>query len=134
MATISSTSSTSVATAHSLSLISTFAFQPGRRLPPLTGRYRGLGIPKPLFTSQTVSSQPSLPFGQLQLEIRARHLDFPTFLKWRTEFEEEGLRPFLTEPDLIYANYNRSGPSPLAEVRFVCVFRGVSSFNSQLLT
>lgn len=70
------------------------------------------------------SSQPSLPFGQLQLEIHAWHHDFPAFLKWWTELEDAGLRPFWTEPNLIYANYNRGGPPHLAEVRLVSVLAG----------
>ena len=31
--------------------------------------------------------------------------------------EKAGLRPFWTEPNLVYQNYNRDGASDLAEVR-----------------
>ena len=58
----------------------------------------------------------SLPFGQLQLEIHVWERKFPEFLKFFESFEEMGLRPFWTEPNLVYANYNRLAGAELAEV------------------
>ncbi|KAG9086154.1 hypothetical protein FS749_003876, partial [Ceratobasidium sp. UAMH 11750] len=52
-----------------------------------------------------------LPFGQLQLEIHADKINFPKFLKWWEDLEEAGLRPFWTEPNLLYTNWFRNEPS-----------------------
>lgn len=57
-----------------------------------------------------------LPFGQLQLEIHAWGRNFADYLKWWEALEEAGLRPFWTEPNLIYQNYNRGSSADLAEV------------------
>ncbi|KAF5374336.1 hypothetical protein D9758_004672 [Tetrapyrgos nigripes] len=63
----------------------------------------------------------ALPFGQLQLEIHLWDKDFPQFLEWWEMLEEAGLRPFMTEPNLVYANYNRGGSAQLAEYSFINV-------------
>ncbi|QRW04843.1 methyltransferase domain protein [Ceratobasidium sp. AG-Ba] len=52
-----------------------------------------------------------LPFGQLQLEIHADKITFAQFLKWWEDLEEAGLRPFWTEPNLLYTNWFRNAPS-----------------------
>ncbi|KAF7365296.1 hypothetical protein MVEN_00401400 [Mycena venus] len=56
-----------------------------------------------------ITSGKPLPFGQLQLEIHLWHLSFTEFLTWWETLEEAGLRPFWTEPNLVYQNYNRGG-------------------------
>ncbi|KAI0047900.1 hypothetical protein FA95DRAFT_1518257 [Auriscalpium vulgare] len=62
-----------------------------------------------------------LPFGQLQLEIHARegHEDFPYFVNWWRELEAAGLRPFWTEPNLVYINLVRGVKPELAEYSFM---------------
>jgi len=65
-----------------------------------------------------------LPFGQLQIEIHARQFEnwentFPEFLKWWERLEKAGLRPFWTEPNLVYANINRGTAPDLAEYSFI---------------
>lgn len=68
-----------------------------------------------LLKSYLAAGEP-LPFGQLQLEIHVWHKKFPEFLKWWETLEEAGLRPFMTEPNLVYQNYNKNSNSELAEV------------------
>jgi len=60
-----------------------------------------------------------LPFGQLQLEIHAWNKSFADFLKWWEAMEEAGLRPFWTEANLVYQNYNRGASADLAEYSFI---------------
>jgi len=60
-----------------------------------------------------------LPFGQLQLEVHVWDKKFPDFLKWWEALEELGLRPFWTEANLVYQNYNRKGSADLAEYSFI---------------
>ena len=60
-----------------------------------------------------------LPIGQLQLEIHTWNgrERFADFVKWWESLETAGLRPFWTEPNLVYLNiYRGSGPT-LTEVR-----------------
>lgn len=60
-----------------------------------------------------------LPFGQLLIEIHAYQDRFPNSMKlvnWFSALENAGLRPFMFEPNLVYANYNRGGPPQLCEV------------------
>jgi hypothetical protein len=60
-----------------------------------------------------------LPFGQLQLEIHARNSDyamFERFLGWWEQLEQAGLRPFWTEPNLVYVNLVPGVKPELAEV------------------
>jgi len=63
----------------------------------------------------------ALPFGQLQLEIHAWDRKFETFLKWWQTLEDAGLRPFWTEPNLVYVNYANEGKPHLAEYSFLNV-------------
>ncbi|KZP34204.1 hypothetical protein FIBSPDRAFT_1493 [Athelia psychrophila] len=63
-----------------------------------------------------------LPFGQLQLEIHARDekwSSFPRFLQWWEKLESAGLRPFWTEPNLVYLNIYRGQRPDLAEYSFI---------------
>lgn len=60
-----------------------------------------------------------LPFGQLQLEIHAWNKRFSDFLQWWESLEEAGLRPFWTEANLVYQNYNRGTSADLAEYSFI---------------
>ena len=61
-----------------------------------------------------------LPIGQLQIEIHARegHERFDQFARWWASLEEAGLRPFWTEPNMVYVNVVRGARPELAEVRF----------------
>ena len=63
-----------------------------------------------------------LPFGQLQLEVHvyggSAWQDFPKFLKWWEKLEAAGLRPFFSEPNLVYVNLVRGVDPGLTEVRF----------------
>lgn len=62
-----------------------------------------------------------LPIGQLQLEIHARegHENFVYFSRWWTKLEAAGLRPFWTEPNLVYVNIVRGVRPELAEYSFM---------------
>jgi hypothetical protein len=62
-----------------------------------------------------------LPIGQLQLEIHAWNgrERFDYFVRWWESLEAAGLRPFWTEPNLVYININRGVGPTLAEV---CIF------------
>ncbi|KAJ7069857.1 methyltransferase domain-containing protein [Mycena amicta] len=66
-----------------------------------------------------IASGKPLPFGQLQLEIHIWNLTFAEYLAWWESLEAAGLRPFWTEPNLVYQNYNRGGTSDLAEYSFL---------------
>ncbi|EPQ55518.1 hypothetical protein GLOTRDRAFT_121112 [Gloeophyllum trabeum ATCC 11539] len=68
-----------------------------------------------------VASGKPLPFGQLQLEIHLWGKKFSEFLAWWTILEEAGLRPFMTEPNLVYQNYNKESNTELAEYSFLNV-------------
>jgi methyltransferase FkbM-like protein len=60
-----------------------------------------------------------LPVGQLQLELHAwdDYANFAFFHDWWTALERAGLRPFWTEPNLVYVNYAKGAKPQLAEVR-----------------
>ncbi|KAG7085881.1 hypothetical protein E1B28_003415 [Marasmius oreades] len=73
-----------------------------------------------LIKSYTSAGLP-LPFGQLQLEIHAWNKSFEEFLSWWEMLEDAGLRPFWTEPNLVYQNYNRGATVDLAEYSFLNV-------------
>ena len=64
-----------------------------------------------------VQSGKPLPFDQLLLEIHVWSKKFPEFLAWWEMLEAAGLRPFWSEPNLVYQNYNKLANSELAEVR-----------------
>ena len=59
-----------------------------------------------------------LPIGQLQIEIHAREgrERFDYFARWWESLEAAGLRPFWTEPNIVYLNIVRGVPPELAEV------------------
>jgi len=75
-----------------------------------------------------------LPFGQLQLEIHLWNKEFPEFLEWWEMLEAAGLRPFMTEPNLVYVNYNRQAGADLAEVStvFIQMSHNLESFGDAL--
>ncbi|KAN0138445.1 hypothetical protein V8E53_003908 [Lactarius tabidus] len=62
-----------------------------------------------------------LPVGQLQLEIHAcdGRKNFEYFARWWAALEAAGLRPFWTEPNLVYANLVRGVRPELAECWFI---------------
>ncbi|TFY82787.1 hypothetical protein EWM64_g1218 [Hericium alpestre] len=64
---------------------------------------------------------PPLPFGQMQIEIHARDHqgDFAKFSQWWESLENAGLRPFWTEPNLVYINLIRGARPDLAEYSFL---------------
>ncbi|SRR6266403_1989848 len=59
-----------------------------------------------------------LPIGQLQLELHAwdEYANFAFFHDWWIALENAGLRPFWTEPNLVYVNYAKGAKPNLAEV------------------
>lgn len=63
-----------------------------------------------------IDSGKPLPFGQLSMEIHLWDRTFESFLGWWELLEEAGLRPFWTEPNLVYLIYNKKGTPDLAEV------------------
>jgi len=82
-----------------------------------------------LIRSYTEAGQP-LPFGQLQLELHLwNDLKFSEFLQFWEMLEDAGLRPFWTEPNLVYQNYNRDRAAELAEYSFLNI-RGPSAFTT----
>jgi len=68
-------------------------------------------------------AQGDLPIGQLQIEIHARegHERFDQFARWWASLEEAGLRPFWTEPNMVYVNVVRGARPELAEYSFINV-------------
>ncbi|KDR78037.1 hypothetical protein GALMADRAFT_245009 [Galerina marginata CBS 339.88] len=67
-----------------------------------------------------IESGKPLPFGQLQLEIHIWNKSFEEYLAWWQKLEAAGLRPFWTEPNLVYQNYNKkSNTADLAEYSFL---------------
>ncbi|KAH9028771.1 hypothetical protein EDB85DRAFT_2291130 [Lactarius pseudohatsudake] len=66
-------------------------------------------------------SSTTLPIGQLQIELHARddygNLNF--FHDRWAALEATGLRPFWTESNLVYVNYNAGGKPRLAEYSFM---------------
>jgi len=68
-------------------------------------------------------SATTLPIGQLQLELHAwdDYGKFAFFHDWWTSLEAAGLRPFWTEANLVYVNYNPGGKPKLAEYSFINV-------------
>lgn len=72
-----------------------------------------------LLTPYITSGKP-LPFGQLQLEIHIWNKSFAEYLEWWEKLEAAGLRPFWTEPNLVYQNYNKkTNTADLAEYSFL---------------
>jgi len=62
---------------------------------------------------------PPLPFGQLLIELHVWHQRFSDFLGWWELLEAAGLRPFMSELNLVYANYNRQSGVELADYSFL---------------
>lgn len=64
-----------------------------------------------------------LPFGQLQLEVHvfpgSTWNNFPKFLGWWEKLEAAGLRPFFSEPNLVYVNLVRGVRPDLIEYSFI---------------
>jgi len=73
------------------------------------------------FIQPYLESGKPLPFGQLQIEIHAWDRSFEYVLGWWEMLEKAGLRPFWTEPNMVYVNYNRAAPAHLAEYSFINV-------------
>ncbi|ETW81144.1 hypothetical protein HETIRDRAFT_46155, partial [Heterobasidion irregulare TC 32-1] len=73
------------------------------------------------YASTTPDTPTVLPFGQLQIEIHARHGQehFAEFSNWWATLERAGLRPFWTEPNLVYVNLVRGVGPELAEYSFI---------------
>jgi len=74
-------------------------------------------------TSAPSRPPPPLPIGQMQIEIHARHGTghdtFAPFKGWWESLERAGLRPFFTEPNLVYVNLIRGARPDLAEYSFM---------------
>ncbi|EGN91733.1 hypothetical protein SERLA73DRAFT_192086 [Serpula lacrymans var. lacrymans S7.3] len=68
-----------------------------------------------------IASGEPLPFGQLHLEIHTWEKKFADVLTWWEMLERAGLRPFSTEPNLVYQNYNKDRDTDLAEYSFLNV-------------
>ncbi|KAI0301031.1 methyltransferase domain-containing protein [Multifurca ochricompacta] len=66
-------------------------------------------------------STTTLPIGQLQLELHAwdDYANFTYFHDWWTALEDAGLRPFWTEPNLVYVNYANGAKPHLSEYSFI---------------
>jgi len=73
------------------------------------------------FLKPYVDSGKPLPFGQLSMEIHIWDKSFEAFLPWWEMLEAAGLRPFWTEPNLVYLIYNPKGTPDLAEYSFLNV-------------
>jgi hypothetical protein len=70
------------------------------------------------FLDQRARDGLDLPIGRLQIEIHARegHERFDYFARWWESLEAAGLRPFWTEPNMVYVNFVRGVRPELAEV------------------
>ncbi|KIY46177.1 hypothetical protein FISHEDRAFT_76018 [Fistulina hepatica ATCC 64428] len=88
--------------------------------------YLATGAHSPDSNDSSDTHQP-LPFGQLLMEIHVWGKKFPEFLAWWELLEEAGLRPFWTEPNLVYQNYNKQSNSDLAEYSFLNI-KGENAF------
>ncbi|TFK60244.1 hypothetical protein BDN72DRAFT_965783 [Pluteus cervinus] len=73
----------------------------------------------------------AFPVGQLSIELHVWGRSFEYLLKWWENLEYVGLRPFWTEPNLVYQNYNRGGSADLAEYSFINI-KGVNAYNRDL--
>ncbi|CAA7269962.1 unnamed protein product [Cyclocybe aegerita] len=80
-----------------------------------------------------IASGKPLPFGQLLLEIHVWDRGFPELLAWWEMLEAVGLRPFWTQPNLVYQNYNKKKTAELAEYSFLNV-QGENIFISDPLS
>ncbi|KAF9219871.1 hypothetical protein BS17DRAFT_740073 [Gyrodon lividus] len=66
-----------------------------------------------------IASGEPLPFAQLLIEIHTWEKKFEDFLPWWEMLEAAGLRPFMTEVNLVYQNYNKGRDTDLAEYSFI---------------
>ncbi|KAH9013010.1 hypothetical protein EDB84DRAFT_1534087 [Lactarius hengduanensis] len=66
-------------------------------------------------------SSTMLPIGQLQIELHVwdNYGKFDFFHDWWAALEAASLRPFWTESNLVYMNYNAGGKPRLAEYSFM---------------
>jgi len=73
----------------------------------------------PLFKAH--ANDDVFPVGQLQLEIHAFNgrENFGFFSNWWGTLEAAGLRPFYSEPNLVYINIARGAPPALSEYSFI---------------
>lgn len=64
-----------------------------------------------------------LPIGQIQMEVHVYQGSewnyFPKFLAFWEKLEDRGLRPFFSEPNMVYANLIRDLQPGLAEYSFI---------------
>jgi hypothetical protein len=74
-----------------------------------------------------------LPFGQLQIEIHAHegHERFDYFARLWESLEAVGLRPFWTEPNMVFVNLVRGAPPELADVCVRLPFFSLDDWNSR---
>jgi len=75
-----------------------------------------------------------LPIGQLQLEIHAwgGRERFAYFVKWWESLEAAGLRPFWTEPNLVYLNLYPGSRPGLTEYSFMNILGNHALVNDAL--
>ncbi|KAH9837615.1 methyltransferase domain-containing protein [Rhodofomes roseus] len=78
---------------------------------------------------ETQQERGALPFGQLLIEFHVWHQKFQEFLAFWEMLEGVGLRPFMSEVNLVYANYNRQSGVELAQYSFLNI-RGDNVFTS----
>ncbi|KAG8215373.1 hypothetical protein J3R82DRAFT_8971 [Butyriboletus roseoflavus] len=68
-----------------------------------------------------IASGEPVPFGQLLIEIHTWDKKFEDVLSWWEMLESAGLRPFMSEVNLVYQNYNRGSDTALVEYSFINV-------------
>lgn len=90
------------------------------------------------FLAPYLRSGAALPIGQMQIEIHAtpsvEYSKFPKFKAWWEKLEAAGLRPFWTEPNLVYVNIVKGVRPDLAEVIIescLCQNHSDATFGSQ---
>ncbi|KAH8077513.1 methyltransferase domain-containing protein [Cristinia sonorae] len=75
------------------------------------------------FVREYIHSGEPLPVGQMQIEIHATESSgygtFEKFRQWWEELEKAGLRPFWTEPNMVYMNIIRGARPDLVEYSFM---------------
>ncbi|EIW85952.1 hypothetical protein CONPUDRAFT_68594 [Coniophora puteana RWD-64-598 SS2] len=73
----------------------------------------------------SISTNSPLPIGQVQMEVHVYQDSewnyFPKFLAFWEKLEKRGLRPFFSEPNMVYANLIRDLQPGLAEYSFINV-------------
>ncbi|THH14036.1 hypothetical protein EW146_g6247 [Bondarzewia mesenterica] len=71
-----------------------------------------------------IEAFPVLPIGQLIVELHIWNRPFDKIYQWWEALENAGMRAFMTEPNLIYQNYNRHASPELAEYSFINIKNG----------